>query len=256
MTVSSAPATTSASSGSLAGKVAIITGGGSGIGRAIAMAFAAEGVKVAVAGRRREKLDETVAAIAQAGGTALAVPTDVALEDQVLRLFAATQTAWGRIDILVNNAGGFAGAPTDEFPLQMWKDMIDANLTGAFLCCREAFRAMKAQRSGRIINIGSTSAKVPRPKSAAYAASKWGLDGLTRMLAIEAREFGVAVSIIHPGNTIPGVWSGQEDKVKHEGLMDASNVARIAVLVASLPAEANLYESIVLPVSMPFLGRG
>ena len=157
---------------------------------------------------------------------------------------------------LVNNAGGFAGAPTDEFPLKMWRDMIDANLTGAFLCCREAFRIMKAQRAGRIINIGSTSAKVPRPKSAAYAASKWGLDGLTRMLAIEAREFGVAVSIIHPGNTVPGVWSGQEDKVKDEGLMDASNVARVAVLMASLPADANLYESIVLPVSMPFLGRG
>jgi len=246
----------SAAARALEGRVAIVTGGGSGIGRAIAEAFAAEGARVAIAGRRREKLDETVAAIAAAGGTALAVPTDVASEEQVSHLFAATQAAWGRLDLLVNNAGGFAGAPTDEFPLQMWRDMIDANLTGAFLCCREAFRVMKAQRAGRIINIGSTSAKVPRPKSAAYAASKWGLDGLTRMLAIEAREFGVAVSIIHPGNTIPGVWSGQEDKVKDEGLMDASNVARVAVLMASLPADANLYESIVLPVSMPFLGRG
>ncbi len=250
------PASQSNPARALDGKVAIVTGGGSGIGRAIAMAFAAEGAKVAIAGRRREKLDETVAEITEAGGTALAIPTDVAIEDQVSRLFAATQSAWGRLDILVNNAGGFAGAPTDEFPLQMWKDMIDSNLTGAFLCCREAYRVMKVQRAGRIINIGSTSAKVPRPKSAAYAASKWGLDGLTRMLAIEAREFGIAVSIIHPGNTVPGVWSGQEDKVKHEGLMDASNVARVAVLMASLPAEANLYESIILPVSMPFLGRG
>ncbi|MBM3345170.1 MAG: SDR family oxidoreductase [Betaproteobacteria bacterium] len=240
----------------LEGRVAVVTGGGSGIGRTIAEAFAAEGARVAVAGRRREKLEESVAAIAAAGGTALAVPTDVANEEQVRHLFAATQAAWGRIDLLVNNAGGFAGAPTDEFPLQMWRDMIDTNLTGAFLCLREAFRIMKSQRAGRIINIGSTSAKVPRPKSAAYVASKWGLDGLTRMLAIEAREFGVAVSIIHPGNTVPGVWSGQEDKVKGEGLMDASNVARIAVLMASLPADANLYESIVLPVSMPFLGRG
>ena len=247
---------TAPTNATLAGKVAIITGGGSGIGRAIATAYAAEGVRVAVAGRRREKLDESVALIERAGGSALAVATDVSSEDQVARLFAATLSAWGRLDIVVNNAGGFAGAPTDEFPLQMWRDMIDANLTGAFLCCREAFRVMKAQRSGRIINIGSTSAKVPRPKSAAYAASKWGLDGLTRMLAIEAREFGVAVSIIHPGNTVPGVWSGQEDKVKHEGLMDASSVARVAVLMASLPSDTNLYESIVLPVSMPFLGRG
>ena len=240
----------------LKGRTAIVTGGGSGIGRAIALAFAAEGATVAVAGRRREKLDETVKLIESAGGKGLAIPTDVANEDQVIELFRDVQAKYGRLDLLVNNAGGFAGAPTDEFPLQMWRDMIDANLTGAFLCCREAFRLMKAQRGGRIINIGSTSAKVPRPKSAAYAASKWGLDGLTRMLAIEAREFGVAVSIIHPGNTVPGVWSGQEDKVKDEGLMDASNVARVAVLMASLPADANLYESIVLPVSMPFLGRG
>lgn len=247
---------TATATGALGGKVAIVTGGGSGIGRAIATAFATEGARVALAGRRREKLDETVALIEKAGGTALAVPTDVASEDQVANLFAATKEAWGRLDLLVNNAGGFAGAPTDEFPLQMWRDMIDANLTGAFLCCREAFRVMKVQRAGRIINIGSTSAKVPRPKSAAYVASKWGLDGLTRMLAVEAREYGVAVSIIHPGNTVPGVWSGQEDKVKGEGLMDASNVARVAVLMASLPADTNLYESIMLPVSMPFLGRG
>ena len=244
------------STAQLQGRTAIVTGGGSGIGRAIATAFAAEGATVAVAGRRREKLDETVKLIESAGGKGIAIPTDVANEDQVINLFRTVHSQCGRLDLLVNNAGGFAGAPTDEFPLQMWRDMIDANLTGAFLCCREAFRLMKAQRGGRIINIGSTSAKVPRPKSAAYAASKWGLDGLTRMLAIEAREFGVAVSIIHPGNTVPGVWSGQEDKVKDEGLMDASNVARIAVLMASLPADANLYESIVLPVSMPFLGRG
>lgn len=244
------------STAQLQGRTAIVTGGGSGIGRAIATAFAAEGATVAVAGRRREKLDETVKLIESAGGKGIAIPTDVANEDQVINLFRTVHSQCGRLDLLVNNAGGFAGAPTDEFPLQMWRDMIDANLTGSFLCCREAFRLMKAQRGGRIINIGSTSAKVPRPKSAAYAASKWGLDGLTRMLAIEAREFGVAVSIIHPGNTVPGVWSGQEDKVKGEGLMDASNVARVAVLMASLPADANLYEGIVLPVSMPFLGRG
>jgi NAD(P)-dependent dehydrogenase (short-subunit alcohol dehydrogenase family) len=245
-----------AAKGSLSGKVAIVTGGGTGIGRVIAEAFAAEGARVAVAGRRREKLDETVAAIAASGGDALAMATDITVEADVQRLFRTAREIYGGLDLLVNNAGSFSGAPTDEMPLAMWRDMIEVNLTGAFICCKEAFRVMKAQRSGRIINIGSTSAKVPRPKSAAYAAAKFGLDGLTRMLAIEAREFGVAVSIIHPGNTVPGVWSGQEDKVKNEGLMDASNVARVAVLMASLPADANLYESIILPVSMPFLGRG
>jgi NAD(P)-dependent dehydrogenase (short-subunit alcohol dehydrogenase family) len=241
---------------SLTGQVAIITGGGSGIGRCIAETFAAAGAKVVVAGRREDRLSEVAASITKSGGTARGIATDITSEDSVAHLFGATVDAFGSVDILVNNAGSFGGGPTDEMPLAEWRAMIEVNLTGAFICSREAFRIMKVKRRGRIINIGSTSAKVPRPGSAAYAESKFGLDGLTRAMAIEAREFGVGVSIIHPGNTVPGVWSGQEDKVQNEGLMDAANVAAIAALMAGMPPHVLLYESLVLPLGMPFLGRG
>jgi len=241
---------------SLTGKVAVITGGGSGIGRTIAETFAAAGAKVVVAGRREDKLAEVAASITKSGGAARGVAADVTSEDSVTHLFGAAIEAFGSVDILVNNAGSFGGGPTDLVPLAEWRAMIEVNLTGAFICSREAFRIMKANRRGRIINIGSTSAKVPRAGSAAYAASKFGLDGLTRAMAIEAREFGVGVSIIHPGNTVPGVWSGQEDKVRNEGLMDAANVAQIAALMAGMPQDVLLYESVVLPLGMPFLGRG
>ena len=241
---------------SLTGKVAIITGGGSGIGRTIAETYAAAGAKVVISGRRTDKLAEVVAAISAAGGTARGIAVDITSEDSVTRLFSESASQFGGVDILVNNAGSFGGGPTDEVALTDWRAMIEVNLTGAFLCSREAFRTMKAKRSGRIINIGSTSAKVPRAGSAAYAASKFGLQGLTHAMAVEAREFGIGVSIIHPGNTVPGVWSGQEDKVRAEGLMDASSVAQIALVMAGLPPDVLLYESVVLPLGMPFLGRG
>ena len=240
----------------LKGKVAVVTGAGSGIGRAIAEAFADEGAAVVLAGRREDKLADAVSVITKSGGRARGIATDVTDEDGVARLFRGSVAAFGGVDILVNNAGAFGGGPTDDVSVADWRAMLEVNLTGAFICSREAFRLMKAKRSGRIINIGSTAAKVPRPRSAAYAASKYGLDGLTRSMAIEAREFGVGVSIVHPGNTIPGVWSGQEDKVRDEGLMDAVDVARIVVLMASLPPDVLLYESVVLPLGMPFLGRG
>lgn len=241
---------------SLTGRVAIITGGGSGIGRTIAETYAAAGAKVVVSGRREDKLAEAVAAISAAGGAALGIVADITSEDSVTHLFGEAVRQFGAVDILVNNAGSFGGGPTDEVALSDWRAMIEVNLTGAFLCSREALRIMKAKRNGRIINIGSTSAKVPRSGSAAYAASKFGLQGLTHAMAVEAREFGIGVSIIHPGNTVPGVWSGQEDKVRAEGLMDASSVAQIALVMAGLPPDVLLYESVVLPLGMPFLGRG
>ena len=240
----------------LAAKTAIVTGGGGGIGCAIAEALAAAGAAVALCGRNRDKLEQAAADIRAAGGKALAVAADVTSEDEVARLFRDAVAAHGPLDILVNNAGAFGGGPSDELPLAQWRAMLEVNLTGAFICCREALRHMKPRQAGRIINIGSTAAKVPRARSAAYAASKYGLDGLTRSLAIEARDYGVGVSIIHPGNTIPGVWSGQEDKVRGEGLMDAANVARIAVAMAAMPPDVLFYEGVMLPLSMPFLGRG
>jgi NAD(P)-dependent dehydrogenase (short-subunit alcohol dehydrogenase family) len=244
------------SSRPLDGKVAIVTGAGSGIGQAIAMSFATAGAKVVICGRRRNRIEAAAAEIASARGAAIAVIADISKEEDVAALFRAALDKYGRVDMLVNNAGTSNHSDTDKLSLADWQKVIDTNLTGAFLCSREAFRLMKPQRSGRIINIGSTSAKVPRKGSAAYGASKFGLDGLTRALAIEGREFGIAVSVIHPGNTIPGLWTGMEEKARKEGLMQADSVARVALVMATMPADVNLYESLILPVTMPFLGRG
>lgn len=237
-------------------RVAIITGASAGIGRSIAAAYAAEGAQVVLAARNKEKLAEAAAALQAAGGTALAVATDVTSESDVANLFRQAGGTFGRVDVLVNNAGVSASAPTDELSLGEWRNVIDVNLTGAFLCSREALRVMKPQRRGRIINIGSVSARVPRKNSAAYAASKFGLEGLTRSLALDAREFGIAVSILHPGNTASELWRGREEVAQREGVMAAEELARAAVLMAALPPEINFLEGILLPVSMPFLGRG
>lgn len=240
----------------LEGKVAIVTGAGTGIGRTIAQAFAGEGARVVLSGRRVDKLKEVQAGLTAAGGESQAVTADVTSEDSVIALFRSAVAKYGRVDILVNNAGASTSSPTDKLELAQWNKVIDTNLTGAFLCSREAFRLMKPQRSGRIINIGSVSALVPRNGSAAYGASKFGLEGLTQAMAIEGREFGLAVSVVQPGNTIPGLWTGKEELARKEGVMDASEVARVVLLMATLPPEVNLYSGVILPVSMPLLGRG
>jgi len=237
-------------------RIAIVTGAGSGIGRAIAEAFAAEGAKTVLAARTREKLEALAETIGRGGGAALAVPTDVTVEADVLALFRRTIEAFGRVDILVNNAGIATRAATDELTLAAWQKVIDVNLTGAFLCSREALKAMKRQGGGRIINIGSISARVPRPHSAPYTSSKFALEGLTRSLALDGREHGIAVSIIHPGNTASGFWRDRAAQAQAEGVMAAPDLARLVVLTAALPADVNLLESVVLPVGMPFLGRG
>ena len=241
---------------SLDGKVAIVTGAGTGIGRAIALKFATEGARVVLAGRRMDKLKEAQAELAAAGGESHPVIANVTAEDSVIALFRSAVEKYGRVDILVNNAGATTSSPTDKLELAKWNNVIDTNLTGAFLCSREAFRLMKPQRSGRIINIGSVTALVPRNGAAAYAASKFGLEGLTHAMAIEGREFGLAVSVVQPGNTLPGLWTGREEQAKKEGVMDAENVARVALVMANLPADVNLYSGVILPVSMPMLGRG
>ncbi len=237
-------------------RVAVITGASKGIGRSIAVAYAAEGARVVLASRSREGLDAVAREVREAGGMALAIPTDVTVEEEVVDLFRRTADAVGSVDILVNNAGISVGAPADEVSLELWQQVLGVNLTGAFLCSREALKIMKGQGSGRIINIGSVSAKVPRPNSAPYTASKFGLEGLTRAFALDAREFGVAVCILHPGNTATPIWEGREDVAQAEGVMSPDDLARAAVTMATLPPDVNMLESIVLPVSMPFLGRG
>jgi NAD(P)-dependent dehydrogenase (short-subunit alcohol dehydrogenase family) len=242
--------------GQLQNRIAVITGASTGIGQSIAAAFAAEGAKTVLASRSREKLEVAANEIRGAGGSVRVVPTDVTTEDEVIDLFRQTLDWFGRVDILVNNAGVSKGAPTEELSLEVWQQVLGVNLTGAFLCSREAFKIMKAQRSGRIINIGSVSAKVPRPNSAPYTTSKFGLEGLTRSLALDGRAYGIAASIIHPGNTATPIWQGREEIARREGVMSPDDLARVAVTIAALPSEVNMLESIVLPVSMPFVGRG
>ncbi len=241
---------------SLQDRVAVVTGASTGIGAAIAQAFAAAGARVVLAARSQDKLAALVAAITATGGKAVAVAADVTSEADVAHLFAATQSAFGPLDILVNNAGIAAPGKTEELAPDAWRRVIDVNLTGAFLCSREALAVMKPRRSGRILNIGSISSKMPRPHSAAYTASKFGLEGLTRSLALDGREFGIAVSVMQPGNVDTPLWTGREDAVRREGLMSPADLAQVAVMMMSLPPEANLLEAVILPVSQPFLGRG
>jgi len=242
--------------GQLMDRIAVITGASTGIGKGIAVAYAAEGAKVVLASRSREKLEAVAEEIRSTRGTALVVPTNVALEEDAMNLFRHTLEAFGRVDILVNSAGITSRTPTDELSLEAWQNVLDVNLNGAFLCSREALRIMKRQRSGRIINIGSISAKVPRPNTAPYTTSKFALEGLTRSLALDARDHGIAVSILHPGNTATPLWYGRDDQAREEGIMSPTDLARVMVMMAALPPDVNMLESIMLPVSMPFLGRG
>ncbi|MCB1388329.1 MAG: SDR family oxidoreductase [Rhodobacteraceae bacterium] len=236
-------------------RVAIVTGASSGIGLAIAEALAAEGAKVVVAARSADRLAALVARIEAAGGTALAVPTDMTDESQVEALFAACHETFGPPRLVVNNAGIADHTPTVDLSLARWSEVIAINLTSVFLGARAALRSMIGNGGGRIINVGSISAKVPRQDTAAYAASKFGMEGLTHSLALDGRAHGIAVSMVHPGSTVSALVPGITDKPR-PGSMAASDVARVVTLMASLPDDVNLYESTILPVTMPFLGRG
>lgn len=238
----------------LGNRISIVTGASSGIGWAIARALAREGAKVVLAARSTDKLEKLAAEIRAEGGTALAVATDATNEAQVEALFQKCVSEFGAPELLINNAGIADHTPTVDLSLARWEEVISINLTSAFLCRRAAMRLMTG-RGGRIINVGSISAKVPRQNTAAYTASKFGLEGLTRSLALDGREHGIAVSVFHPGSTVSSLVPGVTDKPR-PGAMMPEDVAKVAVLMASLPADVNLFDSTILPVSMPFLGRG
>ncbi len=239
----------------LTGKIAIVTGASSGIGLEIAKAYAAAGARTVVAARTVARLDALVDEIAQAGGAALAVACDVTDEAQVEALFARCSEAWGEPDILVNNAGIADHTPTVDMTLARWDEILRINITSVFLCSRAAFRSMIPRGRGRIINIGSISAKVPRPHTAGYTASKFALEGLTRSLALDGREYGIAVSMLHPGSTQSMLVPGVTDRARPNS-MNPADVARVALIMATLPDDVNLFETTMLPVGMPFLGRG
>ena len=236
-------------------RVVVVTGSSSGMGAAMARAFGAEGCKVVLAARRADRLQAVADEIAAAGGSALAIPADVTDESQVEALFARTAEVHGRVDVLVHSAGAPQATPIEDMRLSEWKAVLDANLSSAFLCGREAYRRMKPEGRGRIIFIGSVAARSPRPNAAAYVAAKYGLDGLTRALALDGRDHGVAVSVLHPGFTVTGFGPGAGGEPGRMA-MDPNDIARIVILMASLPDHHNLLEAITLPLGMPFLGRG
>mgnify|MGYP001545161104 FL=1 len=239
----------------LEGRVAVVTGASSGIGEACAIAFVEKGARVVLAARRAERLSTLVERLEAMGGEALAVTTDVTREADVDNLFAKALERFGTVDVLLNNAGIADSTPVDEMPLELWHRVIETNLTSAFLCSRAAFRVMKGKGRGRILNIGSISARVPRQHSPAYAASKWGLDGLTRSLAIDGREFNIAASIFHPGIVATEIAPGAV-KLPDDLTADPKDIADVIIHMCDIPDHLNFYEGMVVQNKIPFLGRG
>lgn len=247
-------------------KVAVVTGGGSGIGRAVALALAQEGYSVAVAGRRKAPLEATATEGATLGAQMLAVTADISEPSSVKALFAKTKAAFGRLDLLFNNAGlGAPPVPLEDLTYEQWKSVVDTNLSGAFLCTQEAIKLMKSQqpRGGRIINNGSISAHAPRPNSVAYTATKHAITGLTKSTSLDCRKYDIACGQIDIGNAATEMTEKMTEGVLQangviavEPRLDLQHVARAVVYMASLPLEANVQFITVMATKMPFIGRG
>ena len=247
-------------------KVAVVTGAGTGIGRAVALALLKDGYRVALAGRRKELLEETVTLAGPAGKQALAVPTDVGKPDAVRALFAKIKDSFGRLDVLFNNAGGNApGVLFEDLEYEKWQAVVDVNLTGMFLCAQAAFRMMKEQdpRGGRIINNGSISAHTPRPDSAPYTATKHGVTGLTKTISLDGRKYDIACGQIDIGNAITPMTERMakgvpqaDGSVRPEPLMDVKHVGDAVLHMANLPLDVNVQFMTIMATKMPFVGRG
>ncbi|MEU3794195.1 SDR family oxidoreductase [Streptomyces fructofermentans] len=256
-------------------RIAVVTGAGSGIGRAVAVELLRSGWSVVLAGRRAERLEETAARAREAraegpdgpGGGTLCVPTDVARPEDVAGLFAAVRAQFGRLDLLFNNAGTFGpgGVPFEDLPYEAWRHVVGTNLDGAFLCAQAAYRQMKEQdpQGGRIINNGSISAHTPRPASAAYTATKHALTGLTKSLSLDGRPYRIACGQIDIGNAATDMTERMatgalqaNGEMAPEPVMDVEDVARTVRHMAELPLEANVQFATVLATAMPYVGRG
>ena len=248
------------------GKVAIITGAGTGIGKSCALALLKDGWSVALAGRRAELLEKTREEAGEEGKNAIVVRTDVGDPEAVRGLFAKTKGVFGRLDVLFNNAGvGAAGRPLEDLTYEQWKTVVDANLTGPFLCTQEAFRMMKEQTpmGGRIINNGSISAQTPRPNSAPYTATKHGMVGLTKSTALDGRKYDIACSQIDIGNAVTEMTAKMSKGVpqpdgtrKVEPTFDVERVAEAVLFLANLPLDTNVLFMNMMATKMPFVGRG
>ncbi len=250
----------------LSRRVAIVTGAGSGIGRAVALALLEDGYAVTLAGRRVAALEDTVARSSAAAANALIVPADVTRPESVRELFATTVATFGRVDVLFNNAGiNVPSVPIDELTVEQWQSVVDTNLTGPFLCTREAFAVMKRQepRGGRIINNGSISAYAPRPHSAPYTATKHAITGLTKSTALDGRQHDIACGQIDIGNAATEMTERMAQgilqangQVMVEPRVDLIHVAKAVVYMAGLPLDANVQFMTVMATKMPFIGRG
>jgi len=248
------------------GKIALVTGAGSGIGRAVALAFQSAGYSVVLAGRRAGELGSTAALAKHPDVKMLPVPTDVSKPQSVQRLFTTTKESFGRLDVLFNNAGTSApGIPLEELTYEQWSAVVGVNLTGAFLCSQEAIKLMKAQnpRGGRIINKGSISARVPRPNSAPYTATKHAITGLTKCISLDGRKYDIACGQIDIGNAATEMTDRMTAGVPQangttvaEPRMHVRHVAEAVVYMASLPLDANVQLMTVMATKMPFIGRG
>jgi NAD(P)-dependent dehydrogenase (short-subunit alcohol dehydrogenase family) len=247
------------------GKVALVTGAGSGIGKAVAMAFLQEGYCVTLAGRRQERLGQAVGESGVPEKQALIVPTDVRDPAAVRAMFAKTKETFGRLDVLFNNAGIAAGGLLEDLSYEQWQAVVETNLTGPFLCTQEAFKIMKSQnpRGGRIINNGSISASAPRPNSAPYTATKHAISGLTKSTALDGRKYDIACGQIDIGNALTEATARMPQGVPQpngtiaaEPVMDVQHVAQAVLYMASLPLEANVLFMTVMATKMPFVGRG
>jgi NAD(P)-dependent dehydrogenase (short-subunit alcohol dehydrogenase family) len=247
-------------------KTAIVTGAGSGIGKAVALTLTRGGYSVVLAGRRAEPLMETAKEAGQSGGRALAIPTDVTNKESVVALFERTRAEFDRLDLLFNNAGTFTPAvPMEELSLEEWQAIVATNLTGPFLCTQQAFRLMKSQtpQGGRIINNGSISAHAPRPLSAPYTATKHAITGLTKSSALDGRAYNIACGQIDIGNAATDMTAKMKDGVPQangslapEPTINVQSVADAVLYMASLPLEANVLFLTVMATGMPFVGRG
>ena len=238
-------------------KTAIITGAGTGIGRGIALKFAENNFNLILASRNVDNLNKVKKDCDLLNNdSSYVIQTDITEEKSVDNLFSESKSKFGKIDVLINNSGVFDGGAIDEMSVETWDKVISVNLRGSFLCLRQALKLMKLQKYGRIVNIGSISAQVPRLNSAPYTTSKFGLTGLTKAAALEGRDFNVVVSIVHPGNVITELRANRGKDKDIEPMMEPQDIAELVFLTVNLPSNVNLLESVMLPNTQLYVGRG